>query len=485
MLLFSLDKKDPLPAYRQIAQKIEKLIEAGVIGQGEILPPTRRLARQLNVSRYTVCCAYQELWARGLLTSAPGSYSRVRSRTARKLSEFARSGAPASDAANGLIDLGAYRLDPGLFPMHGLRRALRRVSRDENAGLLLLGDAEGYRPLRETIASRLRSHSVPVDPENILITNGANHGLDLCFRLLAGVEPRPRAGVEPLDSRPRARGGGKIIIEEPTFETAIALCRLHGVTPVGVPLRDDGMDLGMLKKRLERKDLKFAFVIPSFQNPSGITASRECREGILSLCAARGLPIVEDAFEEEMSYFGGVALPLKSMDRDGRVLSLGTFSKVLFPGLRLGWIAADRLLIEKLSDIRKLSDDGGNMMMQAAMNEICLSGDFQKHLELVNRIYSKRMSAALDALSRYVPPEKAAWTRPRGGYLIWLTLCPVNLTEAQLHSRLKAHGVAAKPGSVFFRQPQERLHLRLSISVHAEDALVEGIRRLGKALEGI
>ncbi len=466
MLLIALDKKDPLPAYRQIAQRIEKLIETDAIGEGEILPPTRKLARQLNVSRYTVCCAYQELWARGLLVSAPGSYSRVRSRTARRLSEFTRSGAPISDTANGLIDLGAYNLDPGLFPMHGLRRALRRVSRDENADLLLLGDAEGYRPLRETIASRLRSHSVKVEPENILITNGAIHGLDLCFRLLAD-------------------GGGKIIIEEPTFETAIALCRLHGVTPVGVPLRDDGMDLGMLKKRLGQKDLRFAFAIPSFQNPSGITASRECREGILSLCAERGLPIVEDAFEEEMSYFGGAALPLKSMDRDGRVLSLGTFSKVLFPGLRLGWIAADRLLTEKLSEIRKLSDDGGNMMMQAAMNEVCLSGGFQKHLELVNRIYSKRMSAALDALSRYVPPEKAAWTKPRGGYLIWLTLCPTDLTEAALHSRLKAHGVTAKPGSVFFCKPQKSLHLRLSVSVHAEDTLVEGIHRLGKALEGI
>jgi DNA-binding transcriptional MocR family regulator len=464
MLLIALDKKDPLPAYRQIAHRIEKLIETDVIGEGDILPPTRRLARQLNVSRYTVTSAYEELWARGLLTSTPGSYSRVCSRTARPREDVATGEGPAPDPVNGLIDLGTYRLDQRLFPMRDLRRALQRVTRDEDAGLLQSGDAHGYFPLRATIASRLRSHSIPAEPENILITNGAVHGLDLSFRLLAP-------------------GGGKIIVEEPTFQSALALSRLHGVTPIGVPLREDGMDRGVLRKRLGQKGLRFVFVIPSFQNPSGITTSQECREGILSLCASRGLPIVEDAFEEEMSYFGSIDLPLISMAPDGGVLSLGTFSKVLFPGLRIGWIAADRDRIERLSAIRKLSDDGGNTMMQAAMNELCLSGSYQRHLELVNRIYSRRMRAALDALSLYIPPEKATWTRPHGGFLIWLTLSATGMNEAELHSRLRAHGVNAKPGSGFFPKAPSRLHLRLSISAHAEDVLVEGIRRLGKALE--
>lgn len=464
MLLIALDMKDPLPAYRQIARKIERLIEADVIGDGEILPPTRRLARQLNVSRYTVYCAYQELWARGLLTSTPGSYSRVRSGAVRQRERVAEEEAPASEPVDGIIDLGAYRLDPRFFPMRDLRRAFQRVSRDEDAALLLPGDNQGYLPLRETIASRLRSHSIPAEPENILITNGAVHGLDLSLRLLAPE-------------------GGKIIVEEPTFNSALTLSRLHGVTPIGVPLREDGMDVEVLRKRLGQRGLRFAFVIPSFQNPSGITTSRECREGILSLCRSHGLPIVEDAFEEEMSYFGSVVLPLKSMDRDDCVLSLGTFSKVLFPGLRIGWMAADRGRIERLSTIRKLGDDGGNTMMQAAMNELCLSGSYQKHLELVHRIYSRRMSAALEALSLHIPPDKATWTKPRGGFLVWLTLSPTSISEAELRSLLRAHGVDAKPGSVFFPKVPTRLHLRLSISAHPEDVLVEGIRRLGKALE--
>jgi DNA-binding transcriptional MocR family regulator len=466
MLLIALDRKDPLPAYRQIARKIERLIETDVIGEGDILPPTRRLARQLNVSRYTVSCAYQELWARGLLTSTPGSYSRVSPKAARPRGDAMEGVTAAPDATDGIIDLGAYRLDPGLFPMRDLRRALQRVSRDEDAVLLQRGDARGYLPLRATIASRLCSHSTPVDPENILITNGAVHGLDLSFRLLA-------------------REGGKIIVEEPTFNSALTLSRLHGVTPIGVPLREDGMDLGVLKKSLGHKGIRFVFVIPTFQNPSGITTSRECREGILSLCGPRGLPIVEDAFEEEMSYFGSIVLPLKSMDRDGCVVSLGTFSKVLFPGLRLGWIAADRDRIERLSVIRNLSDDGGNTLAQAAMNELCLSGCYQRHLELVNRIYSRRMRAALDALSLHVPSEKAVWTRPSGGFLIWLTLSPTSISEAELHSLLRAHGVQAKPGAGFFTTAPTRLHLRLSISAQPEEVLVEGIRRLGKALEQV
>jgi DNA-binding transcriptional MocR family regulator len=184
-----------------------------------------------------------------------------------------------------------------------------------------------------------------------------------------------------------------------------------------------------------------------------------------------------------MSYFGSIVLPLESMDRGGSVLSLGTFSKVLFPGLRIGWIAADRRHVEKLCAIRGMSDDGGSMMMQAAMNELCHSGSYQKHLELVNRIYSRRMRAALEALSRHVPPDKATWTRPRGGFLIWLTLASTSMGEAELRCLLRAHGVDVEPGSGYFPKPPARLHLRLSISTCAEDGLAEGIRRLGKALE--
>jgi DNA-binding transcriptional MocR family regulator len=266
MLLIALDKKDPKPVYRQIARRIEKQIETGTIGVGEILPPTRRLARQLNVSRYTVSCAYQELWARGLLASAPGSYSRVRAKPAAARDDAVQgretAEKPAVTPADQLIDLGSYRLDQELFPMKDLRRALQRVTRDENAALLHYGDPQGYLPLRTSIASRLRSHSIPAEPENILITNGALHGLDLSFRLLA-------------------RDGGKVIVEEPTFKSALELSRLHGVTPIGVPLGQDGMDVDLLRKRLGQKGLRFLFTIPSFQNPTGITTSQECRERIL------------------------------------------------------------------------------------------------------------------------------------------------------------------------------------------------------------
>ena len=161
MLFIALNKKDPLPAYRQIARRIEELIETRAIGDGEILPATRRLARQLSVSRYTVCCAYQELWARGFLVSTPGSYTRVRARAAYARDGSSGRGAPVTGPTEGLIDLGAYRLDESLFPMRDLRRALLRVSGEENAGLLHHGDPHGYLPLRATIAARLCSHSIP------------------------------------------------------------------------------------------------------------------------------------------------------------------------------------------------------------------------------------------------------------------------------------------------------------------------------------
>jgi len=183
-----------------------------------------------------------------------------------------------------------------------------------------------------------------------------------------------------------------------------------------------------------------------------------------------------------MAYFGSVVLPLKSIDRHGSVLSLGTFSKVLFPGPRVGSITASAELVERLSKIRNLSDDGGSVVMQATLNELCRSGAYQRHLELVNKICARRMRAALDALSRYVPREKASWITPNGGFLIWLTLAHTGVTEDELRARLRARGVEAKPGSGSFIRPQKNLHLRLSISSHEEEQIVEGIRRLGEAL---
>jgi DNA-binding transcriptional MocR family regulator len=466
MLLIALHDNDPLPAYRQITEQIAQLIDTDAIAEDEILPPTRRLARQLNVSRHTVCLAYDELCARGYLQSTPGSYSRARKAVPPpgEPDPSAR-GSPSSGCVDPIdltepIDLGAYRLDPGLFPMADVRRAFNHVCGDDGAALLGYADPLGYPPLRESIAARLRSHSTPVDAEEILITNGALHGLSLVFRMLAG-------------------DGGKVIVESPVFGGVLALCRRGGVQPVAVPLGDDGMDPDTLKKSLRQKDLRFLFTIPSFHNPTGITTSQERRQDIICLCRERGVPIVEDAFEEEMTYFGRVLLSMKSLD--GGVISLGTFSKVLFPGFRIGWIAAPPSSIEILSRLRHETDDGGSAVMQAVMNEMCRSGSYQRHLELINRIYSRRMQVALDALERFLPAEKVSWTRPRGGYLIWLSIAPAGLDEQELGALLRSHGVDAAAGAQF--PGDDRLHLRLSIASVNEEALVEGIRRLGAALE--
>jgi DNA-binding transcriptional MocR family regulator len=460
MLLIALHDNDPLPAYRQITEQIARLIDTDAISEGEILPPTRLLARQLSVSRHTVCLAYDELCAQGYLRSTPGSYSRAR-RAVPRLPDPAARGSPEHRGPAGPIDLGSYRLDPALFPMADVRRAFNRVCGDDSAALLGYADPLGYPPLRESIAARLRSHSTPVDDGEVLITNGALHGLSLVFRMLAG-------------------DGGKVIVESPAFGGVLALCRSNGVQPVAVPLRDDGMDREILKRSLGRKDLRFLFTIPSFHNPTGITTSQERRQEIVSLCRERGVPIVEDAFEEEMTYFGRVLLSMKSLDNG--VISLGTFSKVLFPGFRIGWIAAPRPAIEVLSRLRHESDDGGSTVMQAVMNELCRSGSYQRHLELINRIYGRRMQLALDAMDRFLPAEKLGWTRPRGGYLIWLSIASPAIDEQGLGALLRSHGIDAAAGSKNLTGGDNRLHLRLSIASVDDQTLVEGIRRLGAAL---
>jgi DNA-binding transcriptional MocR family regulator len=488
VLLISLRKKGPLPIYRQIAEQIASLIDSEALAENDILPPSRKLARQLSVSRYTVCVAYQELWARGYIDSRPGSYSRVRrvesSRFRKKTaktqlidwSKLTTVGleslcheeteiALAHKKPEGhLIDFSSYELDPSLFPVQHLRRCMRRVMTAANAALLNPGDARGFEPLRTLIASKMRSHSINVSPEEVLVTNGALQGIDLAFRMLGGP-------------------GGKVVVESPTFRSVLSLCQLYGIEPVGVPLREGGMDPESLERALAMDGLRFVFTIPTHQNPTGMTADVASRERLLEACRLRRIPIVEDAFEEEIWYSGKTELPLKSMDEHGIVLTVGTFSKALFPGLRVGWVLADEECVRRLAVLRHASDGAGSVLVQAVMAEFCRAGYYETHLKLVNKVYAARMKTALEALSRYVPREKAVWTSPRGGFLIWLSLAAKKRTEAEVGAALAKKGVWALFGPHFFAERSAQLHLRLAISGLSEDEIAEGIRRLGKALE--
>jgi DNA-binding transcriptional MocR family regulator len=220
--------------------------------------------------------------------------------------------------------------------------------------------------------------------------------------------------------------------------------------------------------------------MPSFHNPTGITTDQAHRERLLALCEAHRVPVVEDGFEEEMKYFGQAVLPIKSMDAHGIVLYVGTFSKVVFPGLRVGWLVAPPAAIERLTAVHHASALAGNTLAQAAAARFCTGGRFEAHLRRIHRVYRQRMQAMVAGLAENLPPG-VAWTRPAGGYTLWLTL-PAGADEDAVRARLETEGVLVGAGRRHFGRRPARGHLRLSIACVAEADIADGCRRLGSAL---
>lgn len=485
MLMLNVDKGSEVPAYRQIYEGIVRMVDGGTLSPGDRLPPTRVLARTVGVHRSTALRAYEELWALGYLESRQGSYSTVRQRMravtrtepGRSLVDWDRATTPAATRARddvariarervppspGTIDFVRLSADRRLTPSDDFRRCLKAALVEGGKELLDYGSAAGLPRLREVIARRLRTHGITVTADEIVVTNGAQQALDLVCRALT-------------------RPGDAIAVESPTYAMALPLFRLHGLDVRGVPMRDDGMDLDALERLLARRRPALVYTIPNFQNPTGITTGQEHRERLLALAEAHRLPILEDGFEEEMKYFGKAVLPVKSMDRGGVVVYAGTFSKVVFPGLRLGWLAAPRPLVERLVAIQRVSSLSGNGLAQAAAARFCEGGEYEAHLRRVHKVYRRRMLATLQALRDHMPPG-VEWTEPVGGYTLWLRVKGRRLDEAALLERLTRERVRLSPGSLYFRQAPAEAHFRLSIACVDEADIVEGCRRIGRAL---
>lgn len=487
MLLITLDDESREPKYRQIVAQVRQRIEAGVVRPGDRLPSTRRLAGVLGIHRSTVAIAYQELWALGFVDLNPGSLPRVRDRvqvaaatdrTKRGLMDWSRVSSPATNAiwetyrarlergqAGGpsLVDFSTLDMDRRLFPVDSFRSCLNRVIRQQGSTLLGYGDAAGFPPLREWIARRLHGHGISVTADEILVTSGSQQGLDLVFRMVAAP-------------------GKRVALETPTYDFVLPLLRFHGLKSLEVPMCHDGLDLSLLADGIEQERPVLVYTMPSFQNPTGVSTSQAHREQLLSLCEMHHIPILEDSFDEEMKYFGRAVLPIKSMDRHHVVIYSGTFSKVLFPGVRIGWIAAERDCVERLTAIRRFSELSPNLVVQAAMHEFCQMGYYEGHISRMHRVFRKRMRTAIQALRRYIAPEWADWTEPSGGYLIWLQLRPVPFQLPDWNKLFAAHGVKVGLGDHFFPSETADTHLRLSISRLNEEEIVAGVRRLAMAL---
>lgn len=468
MLLPKLDPESPLPLYRQIAKQLAAHIAAGTLAAGEELPSTRRLARQLAINRSTVCRAYGELLASGHLASRVGGKTTVRAPLARAERHEAPPPARAGEARQvgaGDIDFRPLSPDPRLAPLDALRRAFNAALSDEGEALLDYGDPRGYAPLRAWIATRMAGLGAPRSSNEILLCNGVQHALDLLLRS-------------------RVKPGDTVFVEDPGYSALLPLLARHGARAVGIPVREDGLDLAALSRALAATRPSLIYTMPNFQNPTGITTGIAQREALVALARAHAVPLVEDGFSEELKYFGRAVPPLAALDSGETVIHLGTFSKLLSPGLRVGWIAAPAAQIDALAALRRDTELCGNPLAQAALHRFCRSGALDRLLRRLHAEYRRRMQCLLRAARIHLPAAGVRTTHPQGGFVFWFELDLPSEREVELLDAFAAAGVWLTPGtpSRVGHSAQQRCAFRLSIARCDEVAIATGLQRIGAVL---
>ncbi len=330
----------------------------------------------------------------------------------------------------------------------------------------------GLSELRTWIAEYMTSDGVPnVSGDDILVANGAKHGLELVCRLL-------------LDE------GDSIVVTTPTYFTAIPIFKSFGVKFIEVPQDAAGLNVDDLKRTLEqikregRPLPKFIYDVPDFHNPTGITMSRQRRESLLDLAGRNGLLIVEDSPYRKVRFEGESEPSLKALDHANIVLALGTFSKLLAPGLRIGWITADRGLLARIVQLK--SDGGSCPLTQRLILEFCRAGRFDSHIRRVQDSYRLHRDRMVSALRRELP--EVSTVVPQGGYYLWLSL-PPGMDGDELAKRAAQKGVIVLAGSKFFADPHgknsSKGHLRVAYSHASPDEIETGVARLAEAFRSM
>jgi len=352
--------------------------------------------------------------------------------------------------------------NPRFFPVERIAQAAMDTLGSGDASPLQYSTSEGYRPLREFIAQRYQEkQGLAVSPEEILITNGSQQALDLLGKVL-------------IDH------GDAIAVERPAYLGALQAFSAYEPQFCPVPLQEDGIDLDRLERVLAQRRVKFFHTVINFQNPSGISYSPEKREALVELLRQYDTIVLEDDPYGELRFEGAPAPALWSR-LDGRAVLLGSFSKIVAPGLRLGWVCARRPVMDHLVVAKQASDLHTNFLGQRIVYQYLINNDIDRHIATIIDAYRRQRDAMLVAIEEHFPSE-VGFTRPTGGMFVWATL-PEALSALELFEHAARAKVAFVPGTPFFVDGGGTHNLRLNFSNADENRIAEGISRLGQIIK--
>lgn len=361
---------------------------------------------------------------------------------------------------------------PELFPTKRFQEVCYRVLAENSSAALQYGATEGYTPLRQMIAEKLASGGIRATLDNVMITSGSQQALDLVGKLLIDF-------------------GDRVLVEAPTYLGALQAFTVYGARYVSVPVDDDGLRTDLVEAVLQSHP-KFMYILPNFQNPAGVTLSEGRRHELVMLSNTHHVPIVEDDPYGALRYEGEALPSLAAIDQENHrreenpfanVIHLGTFSKTLAPGLRLGWIVAAPEVISKLVQLKQGADLHTSTFAQVIAYEVARDGFLEEHIEHIRKVYGERRDVMLDTLQEFFPSD-VVWTHPAGGLFLWVTL-PEGVNSQELFELALRENVAFVPGDPFFANADNGRHMRLNFSNADPAHIREGIRRLARAVRSV
>ena len=467
------DKASNLPVYKQIVEYVSKKVSSGDWAVGSRFCSQRDLAEALGVNRSTIVAAMEELASYGMIEASYGGGTKISGNTWAVLmssppdwNKYIGSG-PFIENINTIqtinrleydpkyIRLGTGELSPALFPKDIMKKICESLPHKIDS-LNYLGPL-GLPQLQETLARKLNQRGISVKPSNILITSGSLQALQL---------------VSVCMLKP----GSTVFTEAPTYLKSLQMFQSAGMDLHGIPMDSNGLMYWKIKKELKGSIL---YTIPTFHNPTGVVMSEERRRDILEFCCANQIPMIEDDAYGELWLDDEPPLPIKTLDISGTVLYTGTISKVLAPGLRVGWLVGPESVVNRLGDVKMQMDYGASSISQWMLNELLQAGGYDEYLKVLRKELKERRAIALSALEESFS-DIALWDTPRGGFYIWLRINK-NVSGDKLFRRALEKKLLINPGNIY--DYKENSSIRLSYAYADKKDLRDSIKRLSDVIK--
>jgi len=465
-----LDRDASQPLYRQIASQIRQQIRDGRLPVGTKLPAIRPMADKLGVTRLTVQTAYDELRSQGWIQTVVGKGTFV-AETARPEDLMNQVGLSANRAR--VLDdlerieqisivrsLAGAEPDPDLFPAGEFWGMMNQLKSDIH--LMRYNWPQGDPELRKALSGLLRDRGIEAMPDGIIVTSGVTQGLALIVQALT-------------------RPGDFVAVERPTHLGVLHTLEANKLHPVAVPMDEDGPRLDILERLIAQYRPRFFLTFPNFHNPTGTQISDERRQKLLELARHFGFLIVEDDTRGLLAYDDDPKPALKASDEADLVIYLSSLSKLLMPGLRVGYIVAPRPLHEELINLKRAVDYCGPPFVQRAVANFIADGALRRHLHRVIPVYRGRRDRLLQSLSTNMSPG-VAWTRPKGGFACWLTL-PEGVDAMDVIREALRRGFAFTPGDAFLTRRGPTGHLRICFGAQPERVIEEAAEVLARVID--